>query len=213
MILSVLRNTNSSVKFWFIENFLSPSFLVSKPAVDNRGETLTSYLVGIHPTSRWSVRVPVRTRDIQMAFLAPRAEREATYHLGLQNPIPWCFVSHGPQKGYFRRRWPNSPGGLARIGRPWSTWGTLRIYSNGWRQRRHGRFPILEDRLLEGFFARPTISHKVPSGTCFGHCAISLSYVFAVRYTSLTWSSSVKWVHEITDHDAGTDNALRLLLE
>lgn len=28
MILSVLRNTKSSVKFWFIENFLSPSFLV-----------------------------------------------------------------------------------------------------------------------------------------------------------------------------------------
>ncbi|THH10819.1 hypothetical protein EW146_g8252 [Bondarzewia mesenterica] len=27
MILSVLRNTNHSVKFWFIENFLSPSFL------------------------------------------------------------------------------------------------------------------------------------------------------------------------------------------
>jgi len=29
MILSVMRNTNSSVKFWFIENFLSPSFLVN----------------------------------------------------------------------------------------------------------------------------------------------------------------------------------------
>ncbi len=28
MILSVLRNTKSTVKFWFIENFLSPSFLV-----------------------------------------------------------------------------------------------------------------------------------------------------------------------------------------
>ncbi|EEB95272.1 hypothetical protein MPER_05782, partial [Moniliophthora perniciosa FA553] len=27
MILSVLRNTKSTVKFWFIENFLSPSFL------------------------------------------------------------------------------------------------------------------------------------------------------------------------------------------
>ncbi|KAG6892823.1 hypothetical protein C0992_012365, partial [Termitomyces sp. T32_za158] len=27
MILSVLRNTQSTVKFWFIENFLSPSFL------------------------------------------------------------------------------------------------------------------------------------------------------------------------------------------
>lgn len=30
MILSVLRNTNHTVKFWFIENFLSPSFLVSR---------------------------------------------------------------------------------------------------------------------------------------------------------------------------------------
>lgn len=28
MILSVLRNTKDTVKFWFIENFLSPSFLV-----------------------------------------------------------------------------------------------------------------------------------------------------------------------------------------
>jgi UDP-glucose:glycoprotein glucosyltransferase len=28
MILSVLRTTKSTVKFWFIENFLSPSFLV-----------------------------------------------------------------------------------------------------------------------------------------------------------------------------------------
>ena len=26
MIVSVLRNTKSSVKFWFIQNFLSPSF-------------------------------------------------------------------------------------------------------------------------------------------------------------------------------------------
>jgi len=31
MILSVLRNTKSSVKFWFIENFLSPSFLEFLP--------------------------------------------------------------------------------------------------------------------------------------------------------------------------------------
>lgn len=29
MILSVLRHTKSTVKFWFIENFLSPSFMVS----------------------------------------------------------------------------------------------------------------------------------------------------------------------------------------
>lgn len=30
MILSVLKHTQSTVKFWFIENFLSPSFVVSQ---------------------------------------------------------------------------------------------------------------------------------------------------------------------------------------
>lgn len=29
MILSVMKHTKSTVKFWFIENFLSPTFLVS----------------------------------------------------------------------------------------------------------------------------------------------------------------------------------------
>jgi len=38
MILSVLRNTKSNVKFWFIENFLSPSFLVSEPVGDSMDE-------------------------------------------------------------------------------------------------------------------------------------------------------------------------------
>jgi len=32
MILSVMKHTKSSVKFWFIENFLSPTFLVSTTA-------------------------------------------------------------------------------------------------------------------------------------------------------------------------------------
>lgn len=37
MILSVMRNTKSTVKFWFIENFLSPSFLVRKHHVGFTG--------------------------------------------------------------------------------------------------------------------------------------------------------------------------------
>jgi hypothetical protein len=48
MILSVLRNTNSSVKFWFIENFLSPSFLVSEQWLIARARVLTTRLTGIH---------------------------------------------------------------------------------------------------------------------------------------------------------------------
>lgn len=35
MILSVMKQTKSTVKFWFIENFLSPLFKVSSPFVVN----------------------------------------------------------------------------------------------------------------------------------------------------------------------------------
>ena len=41
MILSVLRNTKSTVKFWFRENFLSPSFLVCISCISLE-HTLTS---------------------------------------------------------------------------------------------------------------------------------------------------------------------------
>lgn len=38
MILSVIKNTDSRVKFWFIENFLSPSFKVSFITLFSAGE-------------------------------------------------------------------------------------------------------------------------------------------------------------------------------
>lgn len=33
MILSVMKHTQSTVKFWFIENFLSPTFIVSPSSI------------------------------------------------------------------------------------------------------------------------------------------------------------------------------------
>lgn len=49
MILSVLRNTKSTVKFWFIENFLSPSFLVCSSIHSQNTPYLTSNgAIGIH---------------------------------------------------------------------------------------------------------------------------------------------------------------------
>jgi UDP-glucose:glycoprotein glucosyltransferase len=33
MVASVMKNTDRKVKFWFIENFLSPSFKVTKSAL------------------------------------------------------------------------------------------------------------------------------------------------------------------------------------
>ena len=51
MILSVLRHTKSTVKFWFIENFLSPSFLVGCAASVYNGRPLT-VIAGVHPSLR-----------------------------------------------------------------------------------------------------------------------------------------------------------------
>ena len=58
MILSVLRHTNKTVKFWFIENFLSPSFLVRRQLVCRFAELLTLVL-GIHPALCRAVQLPV----------------------------------------------------------------------------------------------------------------------------------------------------------
>ena len=72
MILSVLKNTDKTVKFWFIENFLSPSFLVS-PHIIPLSPVLIPR-VGIHSPLCRGVQLRVRTGDLQMAFMAPHAD-------------------------------------------------------------------------------------------------------------------------------------------
>jgi hypothetical protein len=54
MILSVLRNTNHSVKFWFIENFLSPAFLVRSSPVNMLFAAVISLLRNLYRNSRKS---------------------------------------------------------------------------------------------------------------------------------------------------------------
>lgn len=62
MILSVLRNTKNSVKFWFIENFLSPSFLVR--ILTARLCHLLMRSSGIHTTHGGRIRFPIRVGDL-----------------------------------------------------------------------------------------------------------------------------------------------------
>ncbi|OBZ72146.1 UDP-glucose:glycoprotein glucosyltransferase, partial [Grifola frondosa] len=87
MILSVLRNTNSSVKFWFIENFLSPSFLV---CFDH-----SSCMIGLtfclqefipHFAQAYGFDYELVTYKWPSWL---RAQKEKpTYYLGLQDPLP-----------------------------------------------------------------------------------------------------------------------------
>ncbi|KAG8807237.1 hypothetical protein FRC17_004564 [Serendipita sp. 399] len=56
MTLSVMKNTNSTVKFWFIENFLSPSFLVPLCGICKHGANIA---LGIPTSSGTRVRLPV----------------------------------------------------------------------------------------------------------------------------------------------------------
>ena len=57
MVLSVMKHTNSTVKFWFIENFLSPAFLVH--SLDSEAELadidIAFYSRNSSPTSRRSM--------------------------------------------------------------------------------------------------------------------------------------------------------------
>ena len=69
MITSVLRHTKSPVKFWFIENYLSPSFKVFGFIVQQRFHT-----VGTHSPAVEGNGLQIRTRYLQMALLAERAE-------------------------------------------------------------------------------------------------------------------------------------------
>jgi hypothetical protein len=89
MIVSVLRHTKSSVKFWFIQNFLSPSFKAFIPHMA-KGEFR-------HPTTGMArqcadppggracrIRIRLRARHVQVAALAPRSEGEAARNLGVR---------------------------------------------------------------------------------------------------------------------------------
>ena len=80
MILSVLRNPKHTVKFWFIENFLSPPFSVhfSFPV---SGEELPN------DVAQEGVRFPVRAAHVQVAYVATPTARKATDHLGIQDPL------------------------------------------------------------------------------------------------------------------------------
>ena len=132
MILSVLRHTKSSVKFWFIENFLSPDFLVWFHI--NMLSWYTRMLTaptGIPPPLRVRVWLPVRADHVQVAVLATRAEGEAAHHLGLQDPLPGRALPHGPEEGHLRRRRPDRPDGFEGARGVGPPWGAVRIHAYG----------------------------------------------------------------------------------
>jgi UDP-glucose:glycoprotein glucosyltransferase len=59
MISSVLRNTKHTVKFWFIENFLSPSFLVCRIFILVFHMVSFLMFAGIHSAAGRGVWLPV----------------------------------------------------------------------------------------------------------------------------------------------------------
>ena len=116
MILSVLRNTNSTVKFWFIENFLSPSFLVSVQYPRRFWGHARDQLSGVYPAFRPRVRLPIRARHLQVALVVARSEGETADYLGVQDLVPRRSVPYGPEESDFCRRGSNRSSGLEGVG-------------------------------------------------------------------------------------------------
>jgi hypothetical protein len=96
MMVSVMRHTDSTVKFWFIQNFLSPSFKAFIPHLAQGASFLFSHcLLALTLTSR-RVRLRLRARHLQMATLASTSEGEAANYLGLQDSFPRWLVPPSP---------------------------------------------------------------------------------------------------------------------
>lgn len=65
---------------------------------DPPGDVFTSLFwvgLGHHRSHGPGVRLSVRAGAVQVAPLAPPADREAAHHLGIQNPLPGCSVPSG----------------------------------------------------------------------------------------------------------------------
>lgn len=59
--------------------------------------------VGIYPSHGCRIWIRLRTRHLQVAFLAPGSIREAAYHLGIQDFVPRRPLPDGLEEGHLRR--------------------------------------------------------------------------------------------------------------
>lgn len=72
-MLSVVKHTSNPVKFWFLENFLSPSFKVHSSMFVGV-PVLTALPTGVHPCHGSRIWLQLRTGAVQMATLAERSD-------------------------------------------------------------------------------------------------------------------------------------------
>jgi hypothetical protein len=100
MMVSVMRHTESTVKFWFIQNFLSPSFKAFIPHLAQGASFLFFHCLLALTLIPRRVRLRLRARHLQVAALASSSEGEAANHLGLQNPFPRWLVPPFPLSHY-----------------------------------------------------------------------------------------------------------------
>lgn len=105
MMASVMKHTDSTVKFWFIENFLSPEFKVKDQLCFVRAnpQTINYYfLLGFCSSHGRKIRIRLRNGYLQVACMVKVTTRKATHNLGLQNFVFGCTVSFKLGKGYIR---------------------------------------------------------------------------------------------------------------
>lgn len=148
MVLSVLEHTKSSVKFWFVENFLSPSFKAFIPHLAEaygfqyelityawpkwlREQTEKQRMIWAYKILFLDVLFPL---DLDRVIFVDadqivRADLQELVDMDLEGGT--CLYSHS----------------------------AVRLSPNGRRQRGHGRLPLLEAGLLAQLFARAHVPH------------------------------------------------------
>ena len=106
MILSVMKNTNSSVKFWFIVctmlrlpntmlMYRRTFYRLHSWFVASCQHSEVVLIVGVSAQNGGRVRLSIRICDVQMASLVESSDGETKNHLGLQDSVLGCLVPYG----------------------------------------------------------------------------------------------------------------------
>ncbi|KAH6896286.1 UDP-glucose:glycoprotein glucosyltransferase-domain-containing protein [Coprinopsis sp. MPI-PUGE-AT-0042] len=140
MILSVLKNTNHTVKFWFIENFLSPSFLEFIPHM--AAEYKFDYEL---VTYRWPSWLRAQTEKQRIIW-------------AVQDSIPRRPLPYGPEENQIVRADLKELVDLDLQGAPYG------YTPMGDDNKEMEGLSVLEDWVLEGILGRNAVSYQMAAG-------------------------------------------------
>ena len=181
MMLSVTKRTSAPVKFWLVENFLSPHFkstvfamakefgfqveLITYVARTKRLPHIAvqhQYIRTLTPSLHFHFELLCTSSQVQVARVAAAADGEAADYLGLQDSLPRCSLPPRCAQNHLRRRRSSCPGRFKRALGARPARRAVRLHADVQNEPGDGGLPVLGAGLLEGASPRQAVPHQRP---------------------------------------------------